>query len=48
MKAYKMNQAQDKLIGEIGTANRHRFEYEIQMDLIGKAIKQARKEWNMT
>ncbi|MEO6831909.1 MAG: hypothetical protein ABI378_06205 [Chitinophagaceae bacterium] len=48
MKAYTMNQAPDKLIGEIGTANRDRFEFEIQMDLIVKAIKQARKERNMT
>lgn len=48
MKTYSLDQVQDKLIGEVGTANRDKFEYELQMDLIGKAIKQTRKERNLT
>ena len=48
MKTYTLNQVQDKLIGEIGTTERDLFEYELQMDLIGKAIKEARKERNLT
>lgn len=48
MKTYTLNQVQDQLIGEIGTAERDRFEYELQMDLIGKAIKETRKERNLT
>ena len=48
MKAYTLDQIQDKLIGEIGTPDRDIFEYELQMDLIGKAIKQTRQERNLT
>ncbi len=48
MKTYTLNQVQDELIGKIGTPERDSFEYELQMDLIGKAIKQTRKERNLT
>lgn len=48
MKTYTLNQVQDKLIGKRGTPERERFEYELQMDLIGKAIKQTRKERHLT
>jgi len=48
MKAYTLDEVQDKLIGIIGTPERDLFEYELQMDLIGKAIRQTRKERNLT
>ncbi len=48
MKAYTLDQVQDKLIGKIGTPGRDIFEYELKMDLIGKAIKQTRQERNLT
>ncbi|HMT35345.1 MAG TPA: helix-turn-helix transcriptional regulator [Chitinophagaceae bacterium] len=48
MKTYTLDKVQDELIGKIGTVERDRFEYELQMDLIGKAIKQTRKERNLT
>ncbi len=48
MKAHTLDQVQDKLIGKIGTPGRDIFEYELQMDLIGKAIKQTRQERNLT
>ena len=48
MKTYTLNQVQDQLIGEIGTTDRDLFEYELQMDLIGKAIKQTRQQRNLT
>ena len=48
MKAYTLDEVQDKLIGKIGTTERDFFEYELQMDLIGKAIKQTRQERNLT
>lgn len=48
MKTYTLDQVQDTLIGEKGTPERDIFEYELQMDLIGKAIKQSRKERNLT
>ena len=48
MKTYTLDEVQDKLVGKIGTPNRDRFEYELQMDLIGKAIKQTRQERRLT
>ena len=48
MKAYSLDEVQDKLIGKIGTPERDFFEYELQMDLIGKAIKQTRQERHLT
>ncbi len=48
MKTYTLNEVQDKLIGTIGSPNRDKFEYELQMDMIGNAIKQARKEQHLT
>ncbi len=48
MKTYTLDEVQDKLIGKIGTPDRDKFEYELQMDLIGKAIKQTRLERHLT
>ena len=48
MKTYTLDEVQDKLIGKIGTPNRDMFEYELQLDLIGKAIKQTRLERHLT
>lgn len=48
MKTYTLDQVQDELIGKVGTTERDLFEYELQMDLIGKAIKQTRQERNLT
>jgi len=48
MKTYTLNNVQDRLIGKIGTPDRDTFEYELQMDLIGKAIKQTRLERHLT
>jgi HTH-type transcriptional regulator/antitoxin HipB len=48
MKSFTLDQVQDTLIGKIGTPERDLFEYELQIDLIGKAIKQTRKERNLT
>ena len=48
MKTYTLDEVQDNLIGKIGTPERDIFEYELQMDLVGKAIKQTRQERNLT
>lgn len=48
MKTYTLDEVQDKLIGKVGTPGRDLFEYELQMDLIGDAIKRARQERNLT
>ena len=48
MKTHTLDEVQDKLIGKIGSPNRDRFEYELQMDLIGQAIKKTRQERKLT
>jgi HTH-type transcriptional regulator/antitoxin HipB len=48
MKTYTLDEVQVKLIGKKGTRERDLFEYELQMDLIGKAIKQTRQNRNLT
>ena len=48
MTIYTLDEVQDKLIGQVGTPNRDRFEYELQMDMIGKAIRQTRRERHLT
>jgi len=48
MKTYTLDEVTDKIIGKKGTLNRDRFEYELQMDLICKAIKETRQERKLT
>lgn len=48
MKKYTLDQITDEIIGKVGTSNRDKFEYDLQMDLIGTVIKQTRKERNLT
>jgi HTH-type transcriptional regulator/antitoxin HipB len=48
MKTVSLDDMVDKHVGKIGTAERDAFEYELSIDLIGHAIKQARKERNLT
>lgn len=48
MKTYSLEEVQDELIGKIGTPNRDKFEYELKMELVGKAIKQIRQERHLT
>ncbi len=48
MKTYSLDEVQDELIGTVGTPARERYEYELQLDMIGKAIKQTRQERHMT
>ncbi len=48
MKKYTLDEVQNEFLGVIGTPERDSFEYELQMDLIGKAIKQTRKERQLT
>ncbi len=38
----------DKHVGERGTTKRDVFENELRIDLLGQAIKKARKEHNLT
>jgi len=48
MKTYTFDEVKDKYIGKKGTSERDAYENELRLDLIGDAIKQARKERNLT
>ena len=48
LKIYTLGEITDKYIGKKGTKKRDNFEYELRLDLLGEAIKQARKDRNLT
>jgi len=47
-KSYSLAEMKDKYIGNVGTADRDEYEYELRMDVLGKMIKTARQERNLT
>lgn len=47
-KLYSLEELTDQYIGKIGTPERDSFENELRLDLLGTAIKNARKERNLT
>jgi len=48
MKTYTLDELQDKFIGPVGSPARDKFERELEIDLIGSAIRQARKDHHLT
>ncbi len=48
VKTYSLSEMKDKYIGKVGTQSRDEFEYELRMDVLGKMIKAARQERNLT
>ncbi|NQW76910.1 MAG: helix-turn-helix transcriptional regulator [Cytophagales bacterium] len=48
LKTYSLAEMKDKYIGKVGTANRDEYEYELRMDVLGKMIKSARQQRNLT
>ena len=48
LKTYSLEEVTDKFIGKVGTKKRDAFEYELRLDLLGEAIKQARQERKLT
>jgi len=48
MKTYTLSEMKDMYIGKHGTSERDEYEYELRMDIIGKMIKQARQDRNLT
>ncbi|WP_293307438.1 helix-turn-helix domain-containing protein [Pedobacter sp. UBA5917] len=47
-KIYSLAEMKDKYIGEVGTIEREEYEYELRMDVLGRMIKTARQERNLT
>lgn len=48
MKVKTLAEMKDKYIGEVGSKEREEYEYELRMDVLGKMIKAARQERNLT
>ena len=48
LKTVGLDELTNKYIGQIGTPKRDAFENELRLNLIGEAIRQARKERNLT
>ena len=48
LKSSSLSEMKDKYIGNIGTAERDEYEYELRMDVLGRMIKTARQERNLT
>lgn len=48
MKTYSLAEMKDKYIGKVDSLDRDEYEYELRMDVLGKMIRTARKERNLT
>ena len=48
IKSTSLSEMKDKYIGTIGTEKREKHEYELRMDVLGRMIKKARQERNLT
>ena len=48
IKTYSLAEMKDKYIGKVGTEERDAYEYQLRMDVLGKMIKSARQERNLT
>jgi DNA-binding XRE family transcriptional regulator len=48
LKEYTFSEMKDKYLGKVGTKERDDYEYELRMDILGKMIKTARQERNLT
>lgn len=48
LKTYSLAEMKDKYIGKTGSQERDEYEYELRMDVLGKMIKTARQQRNLT
>ena len=48
MKSYSLAEMKEKYVGKTGTEARDNYEYELRMDVLGRMIKAARQERNLT
>jgi|SRR5690554_1559542 len=48
MRMMTLDQMKDKDIGKIGTPERDKYEFDLQMEVLGDMIKSVRKERNLT
>jgi DNA-binding XRE family transcriptional regulator len=48
IKSYTLAEMKDKYLGKVGTQERDEYEYELNMEVLGRMIKTARQERNLT
>ncbi len=48
MKTYSLDEVTDKYVGKRGTEKREKFEQELNLELLGLAVKKARKDRKLT
>jgi len=48
IKTFSLDEMKDKFIGQPGSREREEYEYELRMDVLGKMIKAARQERQLT
>nr|WP_066836071.1 helix-turn-helix transcriptional regulator [Rufibacter ruber] len=48
IKSSSLAEMKDKFIGKVGTQERDEYEYELHMEVLGKMIKTARQQRNLT
>ena len=48
VKTFSLQEMKDKYIGKVGSRKREEYEYELRMDVLGRMIKAARQERNLT
>ena len=48
IKSYSLAEMKDKYIGTVDSLERAAYEYELRMDVLGRMIKAARQERNLT
>jgi DNA-binding XRE family transcriptional regulator len=48
MKIYSLDEVTDKYVGKLGTKRREKFEQELNLELLGQAVKRARKDRKLT
>jgi len=48
MKIMSLNQLKDKHLGEVGTTERDKYEFDLKIEILGDMIKSVRKERHLT
>lgn len=48
IKTFSLDELKDEFIGPLGSPEREAYEYELSMELLGSAIRQARKARKLT
>lgn len=48
IKSVSLEDMKDKYLWKVGTQERDEYKYELRMDVLGKMIKKARQERNLT